>query len=272
MMIEKHVMGENAAIAYHLEKFDTIGIDCVARCVNAIIAKGAIPTNFVAEIPDAFVEHLMPGFVEGCILGCCSLEVKTTAKSTVTGIATGMYDMREERGRIRDGDRLIGLLSSGFHDEGLVKAAQILELDDENIRELIPDMFCKMEDELFRPAKIYARPMLYLTRTLGIKLNAVCSVGENGLVNKIGEMLPEGIKAKLLPEDFPMSGLYEVISRESNMTGREMFENFNMGIGLVMAVDREKAGEVMSSLIQIGEHPYVIGCCVEGDKTVELNW
>ncbi|MBQ6539471.1 MAG: hypothetical protein IJL71_00395, partial [Oscillospiraceae bacterium] len=195
-----------------------------------------------------------------------------TNKSVVTGKAVGVSDSGDRWGTMKNGDRLIGLLSSGFHDDALVGAVNYLDLSDENVNDLVPDIFCKMEDELFRPAKIYARPMLYLTRTLGVKLNGVCSVGENGLVKAIEKMLPDGLMAKLLPKDYPKSGLYELIERESGMTTEEMYNSFNMGIGFVMAVDREKAGEVMSHLIQIGEHPYVIGCCVEGEKSVELNW
>lgn len=273
MIVEKCVVGKSAAIAYQLEKFDSIGIECVARCVNKIIAKGAaVPASFDVELPDAFAEQLIPGFVKGCIQGCCSLEVRTSSGCSIVGMATGILDLHEERGVIKSGDRLIGLLSSGFHDESLVKVANILKLSQDNIGEIIPEIFCKMEDELFRPAKIYARPVMHVARTLGIKLNGICYLGENGFIDSIYDMLPEGITARILPEDFPMSGLYELIAKRGGLSTEEMFNNFNMGICLVMAVDKKIAGDVMSALIQIGEHPYVIGCCVDGERAVELKW
>lgn len=273
MMLEQYIMGENAAIAYQLEQFDSIGFDCVARCINNIVARGAIPESFVAEIPDAFAEQLIPGFVNGCMKGGCSLEIKTTTKSTISGTATGIYDMRDERHKIKSGDRIIGLLSAGLHYEGLVKAAKILKLDEENIKDIIPEIFCKMEDELFRRSKIYVRPVLHLTKNLGIKLDGICHIGEKGFIESIAEVIPSDITAKIWPKDFPISGIFELISKQGDLTMMEMFNNFNMGIGLVMIVDKADAGNVMSSLIQMGEHPYIIGCCVdskEDESLVEL--
>lgn len=272
MVLEHYIMGENAAIAHQLEKYDSIGFDCVARCINNIVARGAIPESFEAEIPDAFAEQLIPGFIEGCMDGCCSLEIKTTTKSTIAGTATGIYDMSDEHQSVKSGDRLIGLLSAGLHHEGLVKATRILKLDEENVKDIIPEIFCKMEDELFRRSKIYVRPVMHLTRRLGIKLDGIRYIGEKGFINSITSMLPEGVKAKIWPKDFPISGIFEMISKAGNLSTTEMFNSFNMGLGLVMAVDKKEAGNVMSSLIQMGEHPYVIGCCVDGEKSVELNW
>lgn len=275
MVLEQYVMGENAAIAYQLEQFDSIGFDCVARCINNIVAKGAVPESFVAEIPDAFAEQLIPGFFDGCMKGCCSIEIKTTTEGTISGTATGIYDMNEEHRHIKSGDILIGLLSAGLHYEGLVKAAKILKLDEDNIKEIIPEIFCKMEDELFRRSKIYVRPVMYLTRAMGFKLDGICYIGEKGFIKSVSEMVPEGVTAKIWPKDFPMSGIYEMISKQGKLSTMEMFDYFNMGIGLVMAVDRADAGNVMSSLIQIGEHPFVIGCCVDrkdGEGAVELKW
>lgn len=272
MVMEQYIMGENAAIAYQLEQFDSIGFDCVARCINNIIARGAIPESFEAEIPDAFAEQLIPGFIKGCIKGCCSLKIRTTTKSTISGTATGIYDMHNENNKIKSGDRLIGLLASGLHYEGLVKATKILKLDEENIKEIIPEIFCKMEDELFRRSKIYVRPIMHLTKVMGINLDGICHIGEKGFIESISAMLPEGITAKIWPKDFPISGIYEMIAKQGNLSTKEMYNHFNMGVGLVMAVDKADAGNVMSSLIQIGEHPFVIGCCVDGEKSVELKW
>lgn len=275
MVFEQYIMGENAAIAYQLEQFDSIGFDCVARCINNIIARGAVPESFIAEIPDAFAEQLIPGFVNGCMKGCCSLEIKTTTQGAISGTATGIYDMRDEHLRIKSGDRLIGLLSAGLHYEGLVKAVNILKLDEDNIKDIIPEIFCKMEDELFRRSKVYVRPVMHLTKNMGIKLSGICHIGEKGFIKSISEMIPDDITAKIWPEDFPISGIYEMIAKQGNLSTMEMYNNFNMGVGLVMAVDKADAGNVMNSLIQIGEHPFVIGCCVDrkdANNAVELKW
>jgi phosphoribosylformylglycinamidine cyclo-ligase len=267
----RHTMSESAAIAYHLEKFDAIGIDCTARCVNTIVAEGAIPCSLSAEIPDAFKDQLVPGFVTGCIQGCCSLEMSVTPLGTVRGTATGILDEENSMRGARSGDVLIGLLSSGFHDEALIRGSRILQLDDQNIKELMPEIFCKLEDELFRPSKFYTRSVMHITKTMGIKLNDMCYVGEGGLSDSLYEMLPEGVSARIMTGDFPRSGLYEMIARRGHLDRDDMFNNFNMGIGFVMAVDRRVAGDVMSVLIQIGEHPYVIGYCAEGEKDVILK-
>ena len=272
-LVERYTMGENAAIAYQLEKYDTIGFDCVTKCINNLVSKGAIPESFTAEIPDAFAEQLIPGFIKGCLKGCCSLEIKISNKSMITGTAVGVCDGEcASQNTVKSGDRLIGFLSSGLHFDALVKAAEILKLDEENIKEIVPEIFCKMEDELFRRSKIYVQPIMHVINNLNVPLNAVSYTGEKGLINGINKMLPEGVKARIWPEDFPMSGIYELIRRESGYSMSEMFENFNMGIGLVMAVDKKYAGHVMGSLIQMGEHPYVIGCCYEGNKSVEIIW
>ena len=267
----RHTMGENVAIAYHLEKFDSIGMDCAARCVNAVVAEGAIPYSFSAEIPDAFKDRLVPGFVEGCIQGCCALELSVTYQGTVRGAAVGMIDDSDPMPGTKPGDVLIGLLSAGFHDEALIKVSRILQLDDGNIKSLMPEIFCKLEDELFRPARFYARPVMYITKVMGIRLNEMCFVGENGLSESLYGMLPDGVTASIQSCGFPRSGLYDMIARRGHLDRDDMFANFNMGIGFVMAVDRERAGDVMSTLIRIGEHPYVVGWCVEGERDVIIK-
>jgi len=290
-------VGTKLKIAFMMNKHDTIGIDCVAMCVNDIICCGAEPLFFLdylamgKNVPER-TEQIVRGVAEGCRQAGCALIGGETAEMPgfysedeydIAGFAVGIvdYDHIIDGSTIQPGDRLIGLASSGLHSNGYSLVRKILDPTPEMLEQHVPELFGTLGAELIKPTRIYVRQVLHLIKTLKLNIKGICHITGGGLYENIPRMLPDGIKAVVRPHDFPEGKIYSYLSSKSDIPVRDMYNTFNMGIGLVMAVDQNDVGEVVNALIQIGEHPYVIGTCVRNTaadgsgavgKGVELSW
>ena len=281
-------VGTKLKIAFMMNKHTTVGIDCVAMCVNDIICCGAEPLFFLdylamgKNIPER-TEKIVEGIAEGCRQAGCALIGGETAEMPgfypedeydMAGFAVGVVDHDKiiDGSTIKPGDRLIGLASSGLHSNGFSLVRKLLNITPESLNENVPEFFGTLGDELLKPTRIYVRQVLHLIKTLGLNIKGLCHITGGGLYENVPRMLPEGIVAKIRPDDFPESRISSYLSSISNIPVRDMYNTFNMGIGLVMVVDSNDVGEVVNALIQIGEHPYVIGSCEKGEKGVELSW
>lgn len=281
-------VGTKLKVAFMMNKHNTVGIDCVAMCVNDIICSGAEPLFFLdylamgKNFPER-TESIVAGIADGCRQAGCALIGGETAEMPgfypedeydMAGFAVGIvdHDKMIDGSTIKAGDRLIGLASSGLHSNGFSLVRKVLNLTPDSLKENVPELFSTLGDELIKPTRIYVRQVLHLTKTLGMNIKGICHITGGGLYENVPRMLPEGVTAKIMPGDFPESKIFSYISSKSNIPVRDMYNTFNMGIGLVMAVDPDDVGAILNALIQIGEHPYVIGCCVNGEKGVELTW
>ena len=281
-------VGTKLKIAFLMDKHDTVGIDCVAMCVNDIICSGAEPLFFLdylamgKNIPER-TEQIVSGIAEGCRQAGCALIGGETAEMPgfysegeydMAGFAVGVVDRDKiiNGSTIKAGDRLIGLASSGLHSNGFSLVRKILDPTPETLATNVPELFGTLGTELLKPTRIYVRQVRHLIKTLGMNIKGLCHITGGGLYDNVPRMLPEGITAKILPGGFPQCGIFPYLSSLSNIPVRDMYNTFNMGVGLVMAVDSEDVGDIVNALIQIGEHPYVIGSCVNGEKGVELKW
>lgn len=281
-------VGTKLKVAFMMNKHDTVGIDCVAMCVNDIICSGAEPLFFLdylamgKNFPER-TEQIVKGIAEGCKQAGCALIGGETAEMPgfypedeydMAGFSVGVVDHEKiiDGSTIKAGDRLIGLASSGLHSNGFSLVRKILDLTPESLNEKVPEFFGTLGEELLKPTRIYVRQVLHLIKTLGLNIKGICHITGGGLFENVPRMLPDGITAKIRPDDFPESRIFSYLSSKSDIPIRDMYNTFNMGIGLVMAVDSNDVGEVINALIQIGEHPYVIGSCVNGEKGVELKW
>ena len=281
-------VGTKLKIAFMMKRHDTVGIDCVAMCVNDIICCGAEPLFFLdylamgKNIPER-TEQIVAGIADGCRQSGCALIGGETAEMPgfyeedeydMAGFAVGVVDHDKiiDGSSIVPGDRLIGLASSGLHSNGYSLVRKILGTTPESLGEKIPDLFSTLGEALLKPTRIYVRQVLHLCKTLKLNIKGICHITGGGLYENVPRILPEGVRAKIRPDDFPESAIFSYIASKGNIPERDMYNTFNMGIGLVMAVDSGEVGEVINALIQIGEHPYVIGSCVKGEKGVELSW
>jgi len=228
-------------------------------------------------------EQIVAGIAEGCRQAGCALIGGETAEMPgfypideydLAGFSVGIVDYENiiDGSRISDGDVLIGLRSNGLHSNGYSLVRKVFDVSKDNINEYIPELSCTLGEELLKPTKIYVKQVLYLIKTLGLDVKGLCHITGGGLYENIPRMLPDGICAKIQPHAFPVLDIFTLLSEKGDIPARDMYNTFNMGIGMVLAVSKNDAGNFVNSLIQIGEHPYVIGCCVNGTKGVELNW
>ncbi len=281
-------VGTKLKIAFMMDKHDTVGIDCVAMCVNDIICSGAEPLFFLdylamgKNIPER-TEQIVSGIAEGCRQAGCALIGGETAEMPgfytedeydMAGFAVGVVNRDKiiDGSTIKAGDRLIGLASSGLHSNGFSLVRKVLDPTPETLATKVPALFSTLGAELIKPTRIYVRQVLHLIKTLGMNIKGLCHITGGGLFENIPRMLPDGITAKILPDGFPQCNISSYIQTVGKIPARDMYNTFNMGIGLVMAVGSEDVGDIVNALIQIGEHPYVIGSCVNGEKGVELKW
>jgi phosphoribosylformylglycinamidine cyclo-ligase len=285
-------VGTKLKLAFMLNRHNTVGIDCVAMCVNDIICSGAEPLFFLDYLamgknkPER-TEQIVAGIAEGCRQAGCALIGGETAEMPgfydedeydMAGFAVGVVDHDKiiDGSTIRPGDRLIGLASSGLHSNGFSLVRKVLNLTPEALDEYVPELFCTLGEELLKPTRIYVRQVLHLIKTLGMNIKGISHITGGGLFENVPRMLPDGITAKILPGEFPQSRIFAYLAERTDIPVRDMYNTFNMGIGLVMAVAPDDVGDIIDALIQIGEHPYVIGCCVASrnpdEKGVELAW
>lgn len=281
-------VGTKLKLAFMTGRHDTVGIDCVAMCVNDIVCCGAEPLFFLdylamgKNLPER-TESIVSGIAEGCRQAGCALVGGETAEMPgfyaedeydMAGFAVGVVDRDKiiDGSTIKPGDRLIGLSSSGLHSNGFSLVRKVLEPTPESLEETVPELRCTLGEELMRPTRIYVRQVLHLTRTLGMEVKGICHITGGGLYENIPRMLPEGVAAKILPDAFPKRCIFPYLAAKGEIPARDMYNTFNMGVGLVMAVGCDDVGDIVNALIQIGEHPYVIGSCVSGEKGVELKW
>ncbi len=285
-------VGTKLKIAFAMNKHDTIGIDCVAMCVNDIVCGGAAPMFFLDYIalgknrPEV-VEQIVSGIAEGCRQAGCALVGGETAEMPgfypedeydVAGFSAGIVDYEKiiDGSRIKPGDKLIGLPSSGVHSNGFSLVRKILGDTPEALSEYVPSLGHTLGEELLIPTRIYVPVVLHLVRTLGFDIKGISHITGGGFYENLPRMLPDGVRMRVDAHSYPVPEIFNIISERGNISTRDMYNTFNMGIGLVMAVDSGDAGKVVEALIQAGERPYVIGCCVADDKNegkgVDLKW
>ncbi|MCH4851194.1 phosphoribosylaminoimidazole synthetase [Bifidobacterium pseudolongum subsp. globosum] len=280
-------VGTKLVIAKLMGKHDTIGVDCVAMCVNDVVAQGAQPLFFLDYIAcgkndPAVLEQVVSGVADGCVQAGAALIGGETAEMP------GMYDEDEydlagftvgcvERSAIVDGsaiaegDVLIGLPSTGVHSNGfsLVRKA-LFEQAGYTVETRLPELGDRtLGDVLLTPTKIYVKALMPLFEA-GL-VHGVAHITGGGFIENVPRMLPEGLAARIALGSWPVPPIFDVIERAGDVDHMEMFNIFNMGIGMVVAVPADREDEVMNLLANAGEQGYRIGSVVaRGSDGVEL--
>jgi phosphoribosylformylglycinamidine cyclo-ligase len=271
-------VGTKLKLAFMMDQHDTIGIDCVAMCVNDIVVQGAEPLYFLdyiacgKAVPEK-IEQIVKGIADGCVLANCALIGGETAEMP------GLYDLNEydlagfsagavekqnliTGEHITAGDVLIGLASSGIHSNGYSLVRKIcFEQNAFSVSETFPELGCTLGEELLKPTRIYVKPVLEAMKEWPIK--GMAHITGGGFIENIPRMLPEHLGASIELESWPILPVFEFLGREGGLDRKEMFNIFNMGIGFVLAVKEEHAEKLISFFNQQGEKAYKIGSIVE---------
>ncbi len=278
-------VGTKLKIAFLLDKHDTVGIDCVAMCVNDIICCGAKPLFFLdyiacgKNVPERIAD-IVKGVSDGCVQAGAALIGGETAEMPgfypideydLAGFAVGVADKKDliTGEDIREGDALVGIASSGVHSNGFSLVRKVFDVNKENLAEYIPELGETLGDALLRPTKIYVRA-LKSVRDAGVRVKGCSHVTGGGFYENIPRMLPDGIRAKVLKESYEVPAVFRLLQKRGQIEEHMMYNTFNMGIGMVLAMDPGDVQTALKALADAGEKAYVIGSVAAGEKGVDV--
>ena len=276
-------VGTKLKCAFALDRHDTVGIDCVAMCVNDVVCHGAKPMFFLdyiatGKLNPSVAADIVKGISTGCLMAGCALIGGETAE--MPGFySSGEYDIagfcvgsvKKEKlvngSSIKAGDKLIGLQSSGIHSNGFSLVRKVISMELRILSQNIDMLSKTLGEELMTPTRIYVKTILELMEQHEIKGAAHITGG--GFIENIPRMLPKGLGAQIDLGSWDMPPVFKMLVREAQMMTDDAYSTFNMGIGMVLAVSPESVIDVLSSSRELGENSYVIGSVQEG-KGVEL--
>ena len=278
-------VGTKLKLAFLLDKHDTVGIDCVAMCVNDVICCGAKPLFFLdyiacgKNVPEKIAE-IVKGVADGCVQAGASLIGGETAEMPgfypvdeydLAGFAVGIVDEKDMiTGRdLKPGDVLIGLASSGVHSNGFSLVRKIFEMTPESLERYYDELQGKLGDVLLAPTKIYVRALRGI-KEAGVKVKACSHITGGGFYENVPRMLQDGTLAKIQKNSYPIPPIFRLLAEKGEVEEHMMYNTYNMGIGMVLAVDPADAEITMQAARAAGEYPYKIGVIEAGSKGVEL--
>ena len=264
-------VGTKLLLAQKLSSYKSIGIDLVAMCVNDIICQGAKPLFFldylaVGELKGKREEDIIRGIIQGCQKADCALLGGETAQMRdlygkdgfdLAGTAVGIVEKRKviDGSRIKEGDIILGLASSGLHSNGFSLVRKVLKK--RNLRKYEPLLGKRLGDELLQPTRIYVRPIHSLIKKVPIK--GIANITGGGLIENIGRILPEGKRAIIKKGTWPTPSIFKFIQKEGKISEKEMELTFNLGIGMVIILSPEDIERAKKSLLQKRVSSFVIG-------------
>ncbi len=277
-------VGTKLKIAFIMDKHDTVGIDCVAMCVNDIICCGAKPLFFLdyiacgKNVPERIAE-IVSGIAEGCVQSGSALIGGETAEMPgfypvseydLAGFSVGMVDRKKiiNKNEIKAGDVIIGLRSSGVHSNGFSLVRKVFDVENRDMKAPLEELGGKsLGETLLAPTRIYVKPVLALLEK--VKVKGISHITGGGFYENIPRSLPDGIGAKIEKAAVPVLPIFKLIEKEGNVSERDMFNTFNMGVGMVLVVNPEDKDLALATLRENGEDPVVLGETKEGEG-VEL--
>ena len=277
--------GTKVKLAFIMDKHDTIGIDAVAMCVNDIACAGGEPLFFLDYIacgknyPEK-IATIVSGVAEGCVQSDCALIGGETAEHPglmpeddydIAGFAVGVVDKKDliTGESIKEGDILIGIASSGVHSNGFSLVRKVFTMDKETLDTYHEELGKTLGEALLAPTRIYVKA-LRSVKEAGVRIKGCSHITGGGFYENVPRMLPEGAKAVIRKDSYQVPAIFTMMAREGNIEEKMMYNTFNMGIGMVLAVDAADAEKTMKALEAAGEASYVIGQITAGEKGVEL--
>ena len=278
-------VGTKLKLDFLMDRHDTVGIDCVAMCVNDVACAGGEPLFFLDYIacgknePEK-IAQIVKGVCDGCNQAGAALIGGETAEMPgfypideydLAGFAVGVADKKDliTGEDIREGDALVGIASSGVHSNGFSLVRKVFDVNKENLAEYIPELGETLGDALLRPTKIYVRA-LKSVRDAGVRVKGCSHVTGGGFYENIPRMLPDGIRAKVLKDSYEVPAVFRLLQKRGQIEEHMMYNTFNMGIGMVLAMDPADVQTALKALADAGEKAYVIGSVAAGEKGVDV--
>ncbi len=278
-------VGTKIKLAFLLDKHNTIGIDAVAMCVNDVICCGAKPLFFLDYIaigknyPEK-VASIVEGIAEGCVQSECALVGGETAEHPglmpvdeydVAGFCVGIVDKPKmiDGSKLKEGDAIIGIPSSGVHSNGFSLVRKVFGIDENTINNTYDELDKPLGETLLTPTKLYVKPIFALLKEVDVK--AISHITGGGFYENIPRMLKDGLTAKIKKDNIPVLPIFNVIQRVGGISEHDMYNTFNMGIGIALAVDKNDVDKTLEILKANGEDAVVLGEVVKGDEGVILE-
>ncbi len=277
-------VGTKLKLAFLMNKHDTIGQDCVAMCVNDVICCGAKPLFFLdymalgKNVPEV-VATIVKGVADGCNLAGCSLIGGETAEMPgfyqegeydLAGFNVGIVDKEKiiDSNTIEIGDKVIGIASSGVHSNGFSLVRKIFNINEETVNKYYEELEMTLGECLLTPTRIYVKPVLEILDKIQVK--GISHITGGGFYENMPRMLREGVALNIYKNSYPILPIFNLIQKTGNIPERDMYNTFNMGIGMAIIVKKEDADSTIKILNSYGEKAYEIGEVVEGNKEINI--
>ena len=277
--------GTKVKLAFLMDKHDTIGIDAVAMCVNDIACAGGEPLFFLDYIacgknyPEKIAE-IVKGVAEGCRQSGAALIGGETAEHPglmpedeydLAGFTVGVVDRKDmiTGETIRKGDTLIGIASTGVHSNGFSLVRKVFEMTKESLSTYYDELGETLGEALIRPTRIYVQALKNV-KEAGLKVKGCSHITGGGFYENIPRMLPEGTAVKINKDSYPIPPIFKLMQKTGGIDDKMMYNTYNMGLGMVLAVDPADASAVIAEIEKAGDKAFIVGEVTDGDKTVEL--
>ena len=278
-------VGTKLKVAFLLDKHDTIGIDCVAMCVNDVACAGGEPLFFLDYIacgknyPEK-IATIVSGVAEGCKQSGCALIGGETAEHPglmpedeydLAGFTVGVVDKKDiiTGENLKAGDVLIGMASTGVHSNGFSLVRKIFKMDKETLNTYHEELGKTLGEALLAPTRIYVKALKNV-KEAGVRVKACSHITGGGFYENVPRMLPEGKHAVIKKDSYEVPAIFKMMEREGNVEEHMMYNTYNMGIGMIVAVDPADVEKTMEAMRAAGDTPYVIGEIKDGEKGVTL--
>ena len=277
--------GTKVKLAFLMDKHDTIGIDAVAMCVNDVACAGGEPLFFLDYIacgknyPEK-IATIVKGVAEGCKQAGAALVGGETAEHPglmpedeydLAGFAVGVVDRKDliTGEHIKDGDMLVGIASSGVHSNGFSLVRKVFEMTKESLDTYYVELGTTLGEALIAPTKIYVKTLQAIKKA-GVTVKGCSHITGGGFYENIPRMLPEGVRAVVEKDSYPVLPIFKLLQKTGNIAEKMMYNTFNMGLGMVLAIDPADKDKVLSAIEAAGEKGYVVGKVIAGEKGVDL--
>ena len=278
-------VGTKIKIAFLMDQHDTVGIDCVAMCVNDIICCGARPLFFLdyiacgKNVPER-IEQIVKGVCEGCVQAGCALIGGETAEHPgmmpedeydLAGYTTGIVDRAKiiDNRTMKAGDVVIALPSSGVHSNGFSLIRKVFDVDNADLKTPLAELGGKgLGETLLTPTRIYVKPVLALLKEVAVK--GISHITGGGFYENIPRSIPEGLGARIEKAKIRILPIFDLIAEKGGISERDMFNTYNMGVGMSIVVSAEEADKALQILKDHGEDAFVIGEIIESENKIEI--
>ena len=279
-------VGTKLKLAFLLDKHDSIGIDCVAMCVNDIACAGGEPLYFLDYIacgknePEK-IAQIVKGVAEGCKQAGAALIGGETAEMPgfypedeydLAGFSVGIVDEKDliTGATIKPGDTLIGIASSGVHSNGFSLVRKVFSMDKSSLARYVDDLGTSLGEALLTPTKIYVKA-LKSVKEAGVIIKGCSHITGGGFYENIPRMLPDGVRAVIQKNSYPVLPIFKLLQKTGNIAEEMMYNTYNMGIGMMLAVSPDQAEKTLEAIKASGETGYIVGTIQAGDKGVTLE-